>query len=124
MKKNLLIIGLFAASALLPAHALSQEEVKRCNAMAASFAAKKAEIVEAKAVLDKKAEMVETLGEQWEEAETHKLASPAHAKAAADAKAEWEGLKGEVLKAQFALQSKVQMLNSDVTAFNASCAQD
>lgn len=122
MKKNILIIGLLAASSLLPAHALSQAEVKRCNAMAASFAAKKAEITKAKADLDEKAALVESLGERWEEVEVHRLVSATHAQEADEAKAKWEGLKSEVLKTQLALQSKVQMLNSDVAAFNKSCA--
>lgn len=122
MKSKLLFIGLFAATCIMPAQALSQEDVKRCNAMAATFAAKKSEILKAKEGLDAKVEAVEAAGELWEAAEVHKLASAGHAKTANDAKAEWETLKKEVTREQFALQSKVKMLNGDVASFNASCA--
>lgn len=122
MKLKLISISVLAASAIMPAQALTQAEVKRCNAMAASFAAKKAEITKAKSGLDEKVALVEEAGERWEAAEELKLASARNAKIASDAKAEWQGLKGEVLKEQMALQSKVQMLNNDVASFNKSCA--
>lgn len=122
MMMKLFAIGLVAASVAVPAQALSQEDVKRCNAMAASFAAKKAEITKEKTALDEQVVLVEALGEAWEEAETHKLASAGHAKAAEAAKAEWQSQKSDVLKTQMSLQSKVQMLNNDVAAFNTSCA--
>jgi len=124
MKSKFVIIGLLAASSFLPAQALTQKEIKRCNAMAASFSAKKVEITSAKEKLDAKVEKTELAGERWEAAEEMKLISPGSAKEAETAKSEWETLKKEVLREQMALQSQVSMLNTDVASFNASCAKD
>ena len=122
MKLRLLIIAAFTLMA--PANALTQDEVKRCNAMSASFAAKKAEIVEAKAALDAKAAETEIAGERWQAAEEMKLVSPQAAKKAGDAKATWDSLKKDVAREQFALRSRVEMLNNDVASFNRSCATE
>lgn len=124
MRLKLFLVAAMIMGAGSPAMALPTKDVKRCNAMAASFKAKKAEIEEAKAALDKKAELAEEAGERWEAAEEMKLISARNAKMAQDAKAEWETLKSEVYKDQVALKSKVQMLNKDVAAFNASCATE
>ncbi len=124
MKLKTITLSAFLLSVASPSFALTKDEVKRCNAMSASFAAKKAEITAAKAELDKKVELVEAAGERWEAAEELKNASARNTKIAADAKADWERLKSEVLREQMGLQSRVQMLNKDVAAFNASCATD
>lgn len=123
MKLKMIALSACIAIGLAPsAVALTQDEIKRCNAMAASFAAKKAEITEAKALLDAKAEETELAGERWEAAEAMKLMSPQAAKEAEDSKAAWDALKKDVYREQIALQSRVKLLNSDVASFNASCA--
>lgn len=124
MRLKYLTIAVLLASAASPAASLTQNEVKRCNAMAASFAAKKAEIISAKTALDKKVEQVEAAGERWEAAEEMRLMSPQSANEADSSKANWESLKSEAMREQMALQSRVQMLNKDMAAFNASCATD
>ena len=124
MKLKLLSIAALLASAAAPAFSLTQDEIKKCNAMAASFAAKKAEIAEAKKTLDAKAEKTELAGESWVAAEEMKLMSPQAAKEAQAKKAAWETLKAEVYREQMALQSRVKMLNKDVAAYNASCSTD
>ena len=124
MRLKYLTIAAVLASAASPASSLTQNEVKRCNAMAASFAAKKAEIITAKSALDEKVELVEAAGERWEAAEEMRLMSPQSANDADSSKANWESLKSEVMREQMALQSRVQMLNKDMAAFNASCATD
>ena len=124
MKLRIFIAATLIAGAALPASALTPAEVKKCNAMAASFGAKKAEVLKAKEALEKMAADTELAGETWEAAEEMKLLSPAAAKEADDAKAHWETLKGDFYKKQIALQSQVQMLNKDMAAYNRSCASD
>lgn len=124
MRLKYLSIAALLVSVAFPAFSLTQSEIKKCNAMAASFKAKKVEITEAKKVLDEKAAKTELAGEEWEAAEQMKLMSPQAAKEADVTKAAWEALKSEVYRDQVALQSKVQMLNKDVAAFNASCSPD
>jgi len=111
-----------AAFCVPSASALSQADIKRCNAMSASFTAKKAEMKTAKEALDAKAAATEEAGERWEAAEQMKLMSPKGAMEATEAKAVWDELKKDVMREQMALQSQAQMLNRDVAAFNASCA--
>ena len=119
-------LTLFAllASAAVPASALTQAEIEKCNAMSQSFSAKQTAIKKAKAALDKKAELAEEAGERWEAAEEMKLISARNAKMASDAKTEWERLKNEVYREQMALQSNLKMLNKDIAAFNTSCATE
>lgn len=121
--KSFIAIALIAGAAA-PASALTPSEVKKCNAMAASFTAKKGEIQKAKEALEAKAATTEEAGERWEAAEEMKLFSAKNAKIAADAKAEWEQHKSEFLKERMVLQSKLEMLNNDVSAFNRSCATE
>ena len=124
MKSRLILAAIAALMVAAPSHALSPDDIKRCNAMAASFEAKKAEIQTAKAALDEKAAATELAGERWEAAEQMKLMSPQAAQEAETSKADWEALKKEVMRDQYALKSQVQMLNKDVAAFNASCATE
>ena len=124
MTLKYLSIAVLLASAAAPAFSLTQDEIKKCNAMAASFKAKKAEITDAKKLLDAKAEKAELAGDHWKAAEEMKLMSPQAAKEAETSKAKWDALKSEVYREQIALQSRVQMLNKDVAAYNASCSPE
>ena len=119
--KSLMIIAMLSSIAV-PASALTQAEIKQCNAMAASFSAKKAELTKAKKALEEKAAATELAGEEWEAAEQEKLFSSEAAQKASDTKAHWTTLKSEFAKDQMALQSKLQMLNTDVAAYNQKCA--
>ena len=119
--KSLMIIAMFS-SITLPASALSQAEIKQCNAMAATFSVKKAELTKAKKALEAKAEATELAGEEWEAAEQEKLFSDEATQKASDTKARWTALKSEFARDQLALQSKLKMLNTDVAAYNLKCA--
>ena len=66
------------------AEAMTAADVKRCNAMAATMAPKKAEIETLQTKRDEMSARVELKGEAWEDAEIHRLVSAAHA-----AKAMW-----------------------------------
>lgn len=121
-----LIASLAVTAALLApsALAMSQDDVRRCNAMAASFKAKKAEYDAAQKVRDARATAAEAWGEDWENAEALRSFGEDHASKADAAKAAYDAAKSEFSKAEMAAQSIGRMLNDDIAAYNASCAAD
>ena len=114
--------SLFALS--LPAAALTQAEVRQCQAMAATFEAKTGAVEAAKAKRDALAEAAEIAGEAWEDTEIHRNISARHAASADAAKKAWDTAKAEFARSEMALQALVRQLNSDMAQFNTKCATD
>ena len=118
-----LALTLFAAVGP-SAQALTAQQVKQCNAMGKSLQVRQAE---AKKKADARAalvDQVETAGEAWEDVEIHRRVSAGHAVAADEAKAAYEALKGDLMRQEMSLQSLVNQLNEDVSAYNELCATD
>lgn len=120
-----ILIALTALLALaLPAGALTRDEIRQCEVMAATFEARTAKIEEARAARDLLAEQVEAAGAAWEDVEVHRNISARHAASADRAKADWEAAKAELARAEMALQADVRQLNGDMAQYNAKCAAE
>lgn len=115
-------ILLVLAAQIATAEAMTAADVKRCNAMAATLAPKKAEIQQMQEKRDAMAETVEAKGDIWEELEVHRLASAGHAAQADAAKADYESSKKDLMKTEFALQALARQFNQDIASYNQSCA--
>lgn len=122
MIRTILAALIVTAAPLASAQALSAKDMKRCQAMAATFAPKQAEIKKLTEKRDGLAEIVEAKGEVWDDAETLRLASAGHADTADAAKAEYTDAKTELQNTEIALQSLVKQFNLDVADFNQTCA--
>lgn len=110
-----------AALLVMPAAALTPAQVEQCNAMAATFPAKQERIAAQTEARDALVARTEAAGEAWESAEELRNFSPDHAAAADTARAEWQALRAQTVSAERALQSAVQMLNTDAAQFNQRC---
>lgn len=115
---------LVVAAQAAVADAMTAADVKRCQAMAATMAPKKAEIESLQAKRDEMATDVERLGEAWEDVEIHRLVSAAHAAKADEAKVEYQSARKELLGTEQALQSLARQFNQDIVSYNQSCATD
>ena len=126
MIKTLSLISLMAGIALIPAapaSAMTAQQARECRAMSVSIQTRQKEAQtrsDARSVL---LEQVETAGDAWEEAEALRLFSDEHA-ADADAKrADYEGLKADLLREETSLQSDVAIINSDLAAYRSRCTK-
>lgn len=121
---RLLIAAIFAFAAPVAAAdaASSAKELARCQAMSATFKPKQEEIAELKDARDAQAEVVETKGEAWDDVEVLRNASRKNAKAADQAKADYEAAKADLLRMELGLQEAVTALNADFDAYNQTCA--
>jgi len=121
---RLLIAAIFAFAAPVAAAdaASSAKELARCQAMSATFKPKQEEISELKDARDAQAEVVETKGEAWDDIEVLRNASKKNAKAADEAKADYEKAKADLLRMELGLQEAVTALNADFEAYNQTCA--
>mgnify|MGYP004044021277 CR=1 FL=1 len=117
------VFVLFASQAA-SADALTAQDIKRCKAMAATLAPKKAEIAELKAKRDELAVVVEDKGDTWENAEALRLLSSGHAQSADAAKADYQATRQELARADQALQALLHQFNQDISAYNNSCAAE
>ncbi|MEL6661547.1 MAG: hypothetical protein AAFR33_00995 [Pseudomonadota bacterium] len=124
MIRSLLVLSVIGLAAAGPAAALTGDEVRQCNAMAATFEAKEAEINRLKAAQAALAAEAEILGEEWELLEEQRRFSARHAASADEAKAAFETARDAANRAGMDLNSKVQMFQADAAAFNAKCAAD
>lgn len=123
MKKKTVLIALITALGLpATAQAMTAKDIKRCNAMAATLAPKKAELEALQTKRDALAEKAETTGEIWEEAEIHRNISADLAAKADAAKSAHDASKGEFMKVEMALQSNLKQFNIDVAGYNKSCS--
>lgn len=98
-------------------------DVKACKAMAATLTPKQSDIAEMTQTRDAAASTVETTGEIWEEAETHRLMSAGHAAEADKAKAAYESAKQTLARREMSLQASVSQYNDDILAYNSRCAK-
>lgn len=124
----LLIRPLMLAVFILVAHAAAADangasDMKTCKAMAATLPPKQADITRMTATRDAAAETVETSGEAWEDAETHRLASPSHAAAADTARAAYDEATQQLSRQETTLQAAVGQYNDEVSIFNSRCAK-
>jgi hypothetical protein len=90
--------------------------------MAATMAPKKAEIETLQAKRDEMAMGVEQLGEVWEDAEIHRLASPALAAKADEIKVAYQEARQKLMATEYALQALARQFNRDIASYNQSCA--
>jgi hypothetical protein len=115
-------VMLVLAAQTAVADAMTAADVKRCNAMAATMAPKKAEIETLQAKRDEMAMGVEQLGEVWEDAEIHRLASPALAANADETKVAYQEARQKLMATEYALQALARQFNQDIASYNQSCA--
>ncbi len=121
--RPLLLAALMAAGPLATAQANGSTNMQACKAMAATLAPKQAEIAELKDVRDAAADDVETTGDTWEDAETHRHASAGHAASAEAARTAYDEAKKLLARRELALQATLSQYNDDVAAFNSRCAK-
>lgn len=121
--RPLLLAALLSAAPLAMAHANGAASVKSCRVLATELPARQADITKMTSVRDTAAQTVETAGEAWEEAETHRLISAGHASAADTAKAAYETARSALTDQELALQDAASDFNDDVAAFNKRCAK-
>lgn len=122
MKSIVASFMLVIAAQTAVAQAMTTADVKRCNAMTATMAPKKAEIETLRAIRDELAIRVEELGEVWEDAEIHRLASPAHAATADETKSAYQTARKELMAKERGLQAVARQFNQDIASYNQSCA--
>ena len=123
MKRLFPLVALTLCS-YLPAAALTESEVRQCNAMAATFAPKQAEFEAKTAERDALALQAEDAGEAWENAEALRAFGAEGAAEADAAKRVHEEAVAAFEAFQYAWQSMGQQLNTDIAAFNAKCLAD
>ncbi|MEM9668736.1 MAG: hypothetical protein AAF950_07400 [Pseudomonadota bacterium] len=123
MKRFLFLTSLLVTSAL-PASALTEGEIRQCNALAATFGPKKAEFDALTAARDELAAAAETAGEDWENAEALRDFGADKAAAADAKKATYDEALIAFEATQRTWQTAGQQLNADFATFNATCTAD
>lgn len=121
--RPLMLAVILLGAPMAAAHANGAMSVKACKALAAELPSRQADISKMTGERDTAAATVETAGEAWEEAETHRLVSAHHASAADEAKAAYEAARNVLTDQELALQDVASNYNDDVAAFNSRCAK-
>jgi len=122
---RLLIAAIFAlVSPVAAADAASARDMARCQAMSSTFGPKQKQVAELKEARDAQAEVVETYGEAWDDFEILRNVSAVNAANADAAKADYEAAKAELIRLEQGLQAAVADLNTDISAYNQSCAPE
>ena len=103
--------------------ALARTGPGSCSVQAKSIKEGQAEAKELKAERSKLQERVELAGEEWDAAKQMSQFGEDEAQKAVTAKAEYQGLKSELLKLDRDLQNRVSDLNSSVARYNQVCAK-
>ena len=106
------------------ASALTNAEVRQCNALGKSLQARQADAKTKAETRESLLEKVEVAGDAWEEAEGLRNFSDDYATKADLTKAEYETLKGELLREERSLQALVSRLNEDVAVYNGKCVKN
>lgn len=106
----------------VPAGAATAQDAAQCNAMARSFEVRQTEVLELQALQAELAAEEDKLGEAWELKEEVRNFSPGHAAEADAARDAYVTARNAAIRATRDLHSKAQMLNADITQFNARCA--
>lgn len=121
--RPLMLAVIIAGTHVAVAEANGTSGIKACKALAATMPPKQSDIAEMTAERDVSAEIVETTGEAWEDAEIHRRASAGHATTADQAKAAYEKAKRVLAQQELALQASVAEYNEDIVDFNNRCAK-
>lgn len=114
-------LTLFAASSV-PAMAMTEAQIRECQAMGASINVRAGEVKAMKAKRDHALELAEAAGDEWEAAEAVRLFSKAQATEADAKKASYDALKADFMKIDAALISKSGMVNQSIVKYNARCS--
>ena len=118
-------IGLLIAGTMVmtvpTAAAMSQDDVRRCQAMWKTFGPKAEEVEELTAIRADAEAHRDLMAEAWENAEVMRNFGEAQADAANSARIDLNKAQLALDGADAALRSAAQMYNRDVTAFNQSC---
>ena len=122
MLRFFICVAVLASVPVASAQALSERDIRRCNAMAATMAPKQAEITKLQEKRDALLATVEAEGELWDNAEAVRLFSAAQAEEADAAKAAYEQSKYDLHNAERALQAMVAQFNQDIASYNQTCA--
>ena len=122
MLRFLMCVAVLASVPMASAQALSDRDMRRCQAMAATMAPKQADIQKHQEKRASLLEIVEAKGEAWDNAEAMRLFSEDEAAAADAAKEAYEQSKFELHNVERALQAKVAQFNQDVASYNQTCA--
>ncbi len=104
--------------------ALTDSEVRACNAMAASFGQRKVEFEALSSRRDALVISVEEAGDTWEAAEALRNFSADHAAHADGAKTAYDDLVAEFDSVEVAYRATGTQLNDDFSAYNAKCASE
>lgn len=123
MLRSMIVYGFLALVIAGPAAANGKVDVAACKAMQATLAPRQAEIAELTEKRAASATHAEDTGAAWEDAEIHRMVSPAFAKTADELKVSYEEAKGQLARDELALQSAVSAFNADVAAFNTRCTK-
>ncbi|MFN3314302.1 MAG: hypothetical protein ACK46Q_12665 [Hyphomonas sp.] len=123
MLRTLSIAAFILTVPVAAAQANNAQDVRACEAMAATIAPREAEIVALTAERDEVAASVERHGDAWEDAEIHRLASASHAAKADVAKAAYDEARKLLSRREMALQATVRQFNDDAEVFNSRCAR-
>ncbi|MEO0981385.1 MAG: hypothetical protein AAFX03_01905 [Pseudomonadota bacterium] len=118
------LAALFMVAAAPSALALTQAEIRECNAMAAAFKQQRQEVEMAKAARDAAAMVAEQAGAAWEEAETHRLVSAGHAETADEAEAAFETAKTAHARAEARLADLAGAYQANAAVYNAKCVRE
>jgi len=105
-----------------PALANDTVDVAACVAMQATLAPRQAEIGKLSEQRETSALRADEAGVVWEDAETHRLVSAAHAATADRELSAYEAAKKQFARDELALQSGVTQFNAEVSAYNTRCA--
>ena len=123
MLRYIIASGLIALAIAGPAAANGKVDIAACKAMQAALVPRQAEIAKLTEKRAASAVLAEDTGAAWEDAEVHRLVSPALAKAADELKASYESAKEQLARDDLALQSAASAFNTDVATFNTRCVK-
>lgn len=126
MIKTLSFLGALAvlASASVPAAAMTEAQIRECQAMGASIKVRQGEVQTMSAQRERALEALEVVGQQWDDIEILRNASSAHATEADKRKADYDAQKIAFMKLDAALQSKNRMVTQSVVQYNKRCVVD
>lgn len=123
MLRTLSIAAFILTLPAAAAQAGNAQDIRACEAMAATTGPREAEIAALTAERDEAAAGAGHAGDAWEDAEIHRLASPGHAAAADAARAAFDEARQRLSRREMALQAAIRQFNDDADMFNSRCAR-
>ena len=121
MKKLISLLALGFVLAIPAASALTQAQLRECQALSKSIGPATASLEEKNLERDALAEETEAAGEAWENAENIRTLSADKAAIADSLKATYEDFKDRLNTFEGELFDSSQKLNKDVFRFNTLC---